>query len=181
LLIVVAIIGILAGVGIPMYNGYMTKAKIEATKANHVAIKSWIASSFAKCSGGSGYIELPVNIELNGKLLNKIPCNYGEGHASSFEFPFWLYLGKNGGHAGIVNPYFSGGKYENDGDWVCPRYRNFFNVTDAAVSSGSDSFVPCLGQTHLHGSGTPSTLRVQTNIGNESGGNVFLTDFFIKE
>ena len=35
LLIVVAIIGILAGVGIPMYNGYMAKAKIESTKTNH--------------------------------------------------------------------------------------------------------------------------------------------------
>ena len=32
LLIVVAIIGILAGVGIPMYNGYMADAKINSVK-----------------------------------------------------------------------------------------------------------------------------------------------------
>ena len=32
LLIVVAIIGILAGVGVPMYNGYMAEAKKAATK-----------------------------------------------------------------------------------------------------------------------------------------------------
>ena len=34
LLIVVAIIGILAGVGVPMYNGYMAQAKYNATLAN---------------------------------------------------------------------------------------------------------------------------------------------------
>ena len=58
LLIVVAIIGILAGVGIPMYNGYMAKAKIESTKTNHSNSKSFIAASFTKCSAGSTDITL---------------------------------------------------------------------------------------------------------------------------
>ena len=35
LLIVVAIIGVLAAVGIPMYNGYITSAKIDETKENN--------------------------------------------------------------------------------------------------------------------------------------------------
>ena len=58
LLIVVAIIGILAGVGIPMYNGYMASAKIESTKTNHSNAKSFIAASFTKCSAGSTNITL---------------------------------------------------------------------------------------------------------------------------
>ena len=49
LLIVVAIIGILAGVGIPMYNGYMASAKIESSNTNHSNTKSFIAASFTKC------------------------------------------------------------------------------------------------------------------------------------
>ena len=61
LLIVVAIIGILAGVGIPMYNGYMAKAKIESTKTNHSNAKSFIAASFTKCSAGSTDITLGTN------------------------------------------------------------------------------------------------------------------------
>ncbi|MFL2508668.1 MAG: prepilin-type N-terminal cleavage/methylation domain-containing protein [Candidatus Pseudothioglobus sp.] len=58
LLIVVAIIGILAGVGIPMYNGYMASAKINAVKTNEANIKSYIAASFAKCSSGSANLEI---------------------------------------------------------------------------------------------------------------------------
>ena len=41
LLIVVAIIGVLAAVGIPMYNGYITTAKINATKENHIRIRDF--------------------------------------------------------------------------------------------------------------------------------------------
>ena len=58
LLIVVAIIGILAGVGIPMYNGYMAKAKIESTLTNHSNSKSFVAASLTKCSSGSTEITL---------------------------------------------------------------------------------------------------------------------------
>ena len=39
LLIVVAIIGILAGVGIPMYNGYMADAKMKMVKEQHIRVK----------------------------------------------------------------------------------------------------------------------------------------------
>ena len=60
LLIVVAIIGILAGVGIPMYNGYMAKAKISSADTNHSNSKSFIAASFTKCSAGSTSIEIGV-------------------------------------------------------------------------------------------------------------------------
>ena len=41
LLIVVAIIGILAGVGIPMYNGYMASAKVASAKTNHSNVIRW--------------------------------------------------------------------------------------------------------------------------------------------
>ena len=70
LLIVVAIIGILAGVGIPMYNGYMAKAKVESTKTNHSNSKSFIAASFTKCSAGSTEITLgTTNVKCNATSL----------------------------------------------------------------------------------------------------------------
>ena len=50
LLIVVAIIGILAGVGIPMYNGYMETAKVNAVKKQHKQIASYLSAEFFKCN-----------------------------------------------------------------------------------------------------------------------------------
>jgi len=49
LLIVLAIIGILAGVGIPMYQGYMENAKLSAMKANNYNICNVISSTQFKC------------------------------------------------------------------------------------------------------------------------------------
>ena len=49
LLVVVAIIGILAAVGIVAYSGYTKSAKINAAKANHKTVVSFILVNFAKC------------------------------------------------------------------------------------------------------------------------------------
>ena len=58
LLIVVAIIGILAGVGVPMYNGYMATAKVQSATTNHKNVKSFVAATLTKCSTGSQYVML---------------------------------------------------------------------------------------------------------------------------
>ena len=50
LLIVVAILGILAAVGIPMYQGYQKSAKINSTKSNHGNASAFIAAELTKCS-----------------------------------------------------------------------------------------------------------------------------------
>jgi type IV pilus assembly protein PilA len=52
LLIVVAIIGVLAAVGIPAYQGYITDAKIKGTTENHSRIKSLMAASLTQCATG---------------------------------------------------------------------------------------------------------------------------------
>ena len=46
LLVVVAIIGILAAVGVVAYNGYTKAAKVRATKANHTILLKSIAAKF---------------------------------------------------------------------------------------------------------------------------------------
>ena len=44
ILIVLAIIGVLAAIGIPAYNGYINTAKINATKANHKQIVNYVSA-----------------------------------------------------------------------------------------------------------------------------------------
>lgn len=50
LLIVVAIIGVLAAVGIPMYQGYIHTAKHNAAKENYLRTRDFIAAAMVKCS-----------------------------------------------------------------------------------------------------------------------------------
>ena len=91
LLIVVAIIGILSGVGIPMYNGYMADAKINSTKENHLRIKSFISSQLLKCA-----------INSSGKMILGEKTHNCDNNIYSQSRDFYDYF--NGG-GGFRNPY----------------------------------------------------------------------------
>ena len=52
LLVVVAIIGILASVGVVAYNGYTTSAQKSAADSNHNSVVKWIQNEYQKCSIG---------------------------------------------------------------------------------------------------------------------------------
>ena len=68
LLVVVAIIGILAAVGVVAYNGYTASAKVNASKSNHKNVVKFISTSIKKCDLGEELI-LKYSYDLNsGKL-----------------------------------------------------------------------------------------------------------------
>ena len=50
LLVVVAIIGILAAVGVVAYNGYTKNAKKNASKSNQASVVKYIAAELQKCN-----------------------------------------------------------------------------------------------------------------------------------
>ena len=66
LLIVVAIIGVLAAVGIPMYNGYIATAKVNASKENHNRMRDFAAATFTRCAAGAPYINLKYSYTNTG-------------------------------------------------------------------------------------------------------------------
>jgi len=53
LLVVVAIIGILAAVGVVAYNGYTKSAKVNASKSNQGQVVKYVAAEIQKCNMGT--------------------------------------------------------------------------------------------------------------------------------
>ncbi len=90
LLVVVAIIGILASVGVVAYNGYTASAKKGVAKSNHANATKFINAEIAKCG---------VEDEVFDDGTNTMPCTtagYGTAHtraaaalnAGDFNNPF---------------------------------------------------------------------------------------------
>ena len=52
LLVVVAIIGILAAVGVVAYSGYTSSAKKSGAKSNHATVVKYVAAELQKCNIG---------------------------------------------------------------------------------------------------------------------------------
>ena len=72
LLVVVAIIGILAAVGVVAYNGYTSSAKKAVAKTNHQNAISFIKTKFVECD-----IEGSINLMsiADNKTTNTISCS----------------------------------------------------------------------------------------------------------
>ena len=73
LLVVVAIIGILAAVGVVAYNGYTASAKVSSTKANYKNVTKWIQTELVKCNAG-----------LSDKMFTSNPQSCPMTHANNF-------------------------------------------------------------------------------------------------
>ena len=73
LLVVVAIIGILAAVGVVAYNGYTKSAKRNVVKSNHKMIVNLINTEFKKCEIGETHLKIK-NWHLS-QNINSIECS----------------------------------------------------------------------------------------------------------
>ena len=154
LLIVVAIIGILAGVGIPMYNGYMSKAKINTSEANHKQIANLISRTFVECS-----INPSKKMRLHPKM-NTVPCDNNQ--------------------MGVWYGYFSDyvdwfGGYENaydDSLKFCYKSSEAGNVSNPDIGRCVIKYQSKSGKTGI---------LLKTNIGNESGQPEYIEELIFKE
>ena len=66
LLVVVAIIGILAAVGVVAYNGYTNSAKVNATKSIYNQVRNYIINEVQKCNMGESEA-MQKNLTFSGR------------------------------------------------------------------------------------------------------------------
>ena len=103
LLVVVAIIGILAAVGIPIFQGFMATAKINASTENHSRAKDMITAYYAKCSTGAATIALKTNSTVS---FTNVACN----SSMTLFATYWVAHFNNDGW---LNPYNKAGKFSH--------------------------------------------------------------------
>ena len=89
LLVVVAIIGILAAVGVVTYNGYIANARVSAAKATHNTIVAYATAEAAKCSIDQGAsftddacVGLTDSNALRDSLIAYVNANFDNAYDS---------------------------------------------------------------------------------------------------
>ena len=98
LLVVVAIIGILAAVGVVAYNGFIGNAKVNSTKSNHSTIIKWLGSEWQKCNLGGTNVNYK---DASGAALSGSAVVACTADASKQAAAIIVHLGAEG----FNNPY----------------------------------------------------------------------------
>ena len=86
LLVVVAIIGILAAVGVVAYNGYTGAAKVNAIKSIYSQVQKYISSEIQKCNLGEK-TAMSKNLTCSGKTGSTV-IRAAEKSLSDFKNPY---------------------------------------------------------------------------------------------
>ena len=111
LLVVVAIIGILAAVGVVAYSGYTTGAKVSVVKSYFSAIKKKSLAVATMC-------EIDNSVKLanvwNDKTFYDVPC-YNKSLMWFFQMDVSNDLTNSGVTAVGANPYLPGGIWQRNG------------------------------------------------------------------
>ena len=102
LLVVVAIIGILAAVGVVAYNGYTASAKKKAVEANFSTVVKYLKNELMKCELDSSNKILEGLVDCQDRALI-IAQNAGASGAKDFRENVGISLGKV--FKGSKNPY----------------------------------------------------------------------------
>ena len=131
LLVVVAIIGILAAVGVVAYNGYTGAAKVSAAKTNYKNVVKQMRAELTKCNAG-----------LSDKMFISNPQSCLITHANNWASGMNnACRGSTGMYYGMKNPYKTSDRacrlnisYTNDAD---VGYINWStkSATDVRLSS----------------------------------------------
>ena len=108
LLVVVAIIGILAAVGVVAYNGYTASAKKAVVKQNFKTVVKWIQADAMKCMINGGTVFRQTNSSGGGQNLNCSDTN--DSNSPFYESMLQTHIGEKNWTG---NPYGNIGEDRN--------------------------------------------------------------------
>ena len=86
LLVVVAIIGILAAVGIPIFQGMLETSKENATLVKHQNIRDFISANLMRCSTGAQSMKLQGRTAQVSVSCSDTPQNLATAFARHFKY-----------------------------------------------------------------------------------------------
>ena len=153
LMVVVAIIGIIASVGIVAYNGYTNMAKRNATIANHKQIIKFMKHSFFMCDVNGG-----GNYKLGQSAKTTINCdspNY-QGYLHTMNDAFIKYFEEQGFtnvYDRSVTPLYVGTNSKQDSNG---RYR--FDVTECPKGASKYKLYQLIVWVKTHKDYYPATV-----------------------
>ena len=151
LLIVVAIIGVLTAVGIPMFQGFIATAKVNSSKENHARVRDMIAASFTKCSTG-----VSETLTLKSDKSGGTTAYACSSTTDQFVDAFVL--------------HFQSDEFKNPHD----------TTKDCCAKSAADPVLEGAANTHINPT-SATVITIKTNVGDEDKGNVILTNTVLKE
>ena len=99
LLVVVAIIGILAAVGVTTFTGFQEKTKIAVTKKNHQTVVKFIKLQLQKCD-----LDMEVKLKTVSGGTKTLDCEMLTGGPATYQKDFFDHFEADG----FVNPYKKG-------------------------------------------------------------------------
>ena len=155
LLVVVAIIGILAAVGVNTFTGFQEKAKISATKANHKMIAKMVGVKGIECSIG-GDVDY---LDING-ASKKFTCPVSIDN-------FVGYINQTIYGMKLLSPYGT-----PNGAWCRV---NVTNCSPPGYMSACPSNPAQLGYLSVYKS-SANQIKVCSNLENKNGSIVYLED-----
>ena len=160
LLVVVAIIGILAAVGVVAYNGYTSSAKKAAVKSNLKSVTKFINTELMKCVIGDKISTWSGSTGLNGSqpfIVVQRDCDTsGNLFVQNAGYAFLVFSEDIKNFANPFNPNDNNGGFKWDSDPPEPKY---IGRVTCGQKSGN-SYISCYGR---WGSGTNDydTTRIE--------------------
>jgi prepilin-type N-terminal cleavage/methylation domain-containing protein len=164
ILVTIALIAILATIGIPFFNGFQTSSKINSSQINHQNMVKYVSSKFSWCSlGGDITIRGEPQINIPGGSWSEYYVNcFGQSAAS---WAAWI-----GYH--LRDTYGAKNVYIADE----PMYKQ---AGSSPLDCKADDYVRLKLGESLFGTGGANILCLVTNVGDPDGRNYFLKDYII--